>query len=1212
METKSTSEATNSDPDIDALRPMSISNLATPVEGYDGGLGVAGVEGGVHFRVNPWLHMEEGDEVKVYWADGTVPVWSKTIELEDKDQIVKGVIDEGHVRRGDAYPVFYSVTRANQEPEESPLRRVLVKLDRPGGFDDDFSTPGNQNLHYSIPQSIIDNGVGPEEAAAGVPITILPYPFMRINDRVKVAWGKVETTVKVEQRHIDDPVRNPLIVTFDKSLIEQAGDSDGVIVVYQVIDECGNYPDPRSPWSAETRILVDLKESRLDAPIVLEADPVRNVIDLDELQDDDVTVLVNTSGGAFKVLDIVMLTWLGTNAEGAPINHGPLELPVTRVGVALTFTVPNDKVWAIAKGRASVSYVLKRTGEADRSSKSVGITVEGETIRLPAPTVDEAPAGTLDPNEHWATVRMPWFAGRAPADLLTLIWEASRPGGGTVYYEDPRPVGDVPDNEPVLRNVSNTVIQRFDGLKVSVSYTVANDDEATLNVRESLPFEMQVGEVVPLLDGPWVDEARRETSSIDPEDVPPLGCKLIVPYLETLPGDVVHYRWRGSNSDGSTRGSIPLTSQTAGKEVPFTVARQYVSNNLNHLVVIDYFIVRGGKTLAYSFPLTLRVLSAHLDLDPPTVDGARGGQIDASAVPGVGATVRLAAAYGLKVGDSGEIRWIGAPGGGTATVPFQVQAGEAGRDKLVTVPRSVVLENVGREISLDCTVLRQVGGRHNSRVAVYDVLASKGSGRLLVMGARSRGDCQIYAGGTSWLTALDVTTRQPINASWRYNGEADEISGTTFRDTRPDRLLHVRISDDQVTINPMNLCGNGNFVSGLEANNAAFAARTERGSLVAWGNPGRGGSLGNSLPVIPDSISLSACGYAFAARQASGGVVAWGYRGNGGDVPESIRLMRDIVAVSGNGYAFVALRRDGSLAAWGNLEFGATLPEPIAALRDVVKVIGNLRSFAALRANGSVVAWGNQDWGGNVPESIEVLTGIVDIVANAYTFAALLANGAVVTWGYHVTGGVVPPEIEVLTGIVELRGTERAFAARCSNGSVVAWGERTNGGSVPAPIAERIDIRTVTGNRNTFVALLDSGHVVGWPQAIPAPIDALPDVVQVVSAGYAFAALRANGMVVAWGAADRGGEIPYAIGARLVNVRAIYGNTHAFAALTSSGEVVTWGSGPAGGNSDAVADQLNGKVFYEATALSRGLGIREERLAAVETEAAESDVSTTG
>ncbi|RON91675.1 hypothetical protein BK668_08710 [Pseudomonas fluorescens] len=1167
------------------------------MQGYDGGLPVAAVEGGVEFLVPAWLVMKAGDLLEVFWGDLQASVWSKVIEPEDENELIKGVIDEGHILRGEAYPVFYRVTRPFQEPESTPLQRFFVKLDRPGGFDDDQSTPGHQNLRYHIPQSIIDNGVGPEEAAAGVPITILPYPFMRINDRIKVAWGSVEKEVYVEQKHIDDPDDNPLIVTIDQALIVEAGDSAGVIVMYQVIDECGNYPDPRSPWSAPTRVVVDLKGNRLDAPIVLEADPQTYEIDLDELNDDDVNVLVNTPAGTFQEQDVVALIWRGINAEGVPINHGPVELPVTRVGVALVFTVPNDKVRAIAKGRASVSYVLKRTGVADRPSKTVGITVTGETFRLPSPTVDEAPAGTLNPDERWATVRIPWFAGRAASDLLTLIWEATRPGGGIVYYEDPRPVGDVPDDEPVLRNVSNAEIQRFDGLKVSVFYTVANDDKAALNVRESLRFEMQVGEVQPLFVTPRVEEAVPGTSLIDPEAVPPLGCKLIVPYLLTLPEDLVNYRWRGTGGNGSTTGSLRLTAQTAGKEVPFTVPKQFVTNNLNRRIVIDYFIVRDGKTLGYSFPLTLRVGNALLDFDPPSIDDARGDQIDASAVPAVGATVRLAAAYGLRVGDSGEIRWIGVAGGGTAIVPFRVESGEEGRDKLVSVPQSVVLANVGREISLDCTVVRQPGGRQYSRVAVYDVRASLGTGRLLVMGARSRGNYQIYGGGTAWLTALDATTRQPVRAWWRYNGEEGEVSGTMFRDTRPDRLLHVRISDDQVTINSQNLCGNGNFISESQLNNAAFAARTERGALVAWGKPGSGGSLGDSLPAISDAISLSASGYAFAARQAGGGVVAWGSRGHGGDVPEPISLLRDIVAVSGNGYVLCALRRDGSLVAWGSPPWGATLPKPVAGLRDVVKVIGNLYAFAALRANGSVVAWGSKAHGGNVPEAIAVLTDIVDIVANAYAFAALRANGAVVAWGHSTHGGTVPDKIKVLEDIVELSGADIAFAARRSDGSVVAWGYGAYGGNVPEPIAILKEILTVTGLYRSFVALLSSGRVVGWGHyAIPPRVALLTDVVQVVCGRVAFAALRANGTVVAWGNADRGGVIPDAIAARLINVRAIYGNTHAFAALTSSGEVVTWGKGPAGGNSDAVADQLNGKIFYEATALSRGLGMRETRL----------------
>ncbi|EUB85127.1 RCC1 domain-containing protein [Pseudomonas sp. GM30] len=1189
-----------------ALFPLFLPNATSSIEDYDYGVPVRAVEGGLRFSIDPWLSMAVADYLEIFWGNSLSAVWSKSIDKDDLNRRVTGSISESFIVRGDTHPVFYRVTRpGGGEGEDSlPLLSVLVKLDRPGGFDSDIGEPGHQGLRYSIPQAIIDDGVGPDEAALGIPITILPYEFMRKNDLIRLTWGAEELVTKVEQRHIDDPLNNPLVVMVDAKTLEDAGDGARIAVTYQVIDECGNYPDERSPWAVTTYILVDLKQNRLDPAIVISADPDTDIIDLEELGEEDVEVIVNTAGSAFKVNDKIALKWFGIPAEGTPVIYEPAELPVVRVGVAVPFSVPNAIVRAIAMGRASVSYLLKREGTLDRPSKNASVSVSGAIERLPAPAVVEAPEGYLDPDLRWATVECPWYPGRRSSDLLKLIWEATRPGGGTVHYEEAMPVGDVPDGEPVLRNVISTEIQRFDGLQVSVFYTVANDDESIFNVRESYPFVMQVGEALPLFSSPRVLEAVSGTSLIDPDAVPPLGCKLIATHLETQVDDEVHYRWRGSVGNGSTSGSLRLTSQTAGKEVPFTVPKQFVTNNLNRRIVIDYFIVRNNKTLGYSLPLTLRVGNALLDFDPPTIDGSHGDQIDVSAVPGVGATLRLAAAYGLRVGDSGEIRWIGTPGGGTAIVPFRVESGEAGRDKLVTVPRSVVLANVGQEISLDCTVVRQTGGRQYSRVAVYDVRVSLGTGRLLVMGARSRGNYQIYGGGTAWLTALDATTRQPVRAWWRYNGEEGEVSGTTFRDTRPDRLLHVRISDDQVTINPQNLCGNGNFISGQEANYAAFAARTERGALVAWGSPERGGNLGDSLPDISDAISLSACGYAFAARQAGGGVVAWGLRGYGGDVSEPITPLRDIVAVSGNGYVFCALRRDGSLVAWGIPGNGATLPQPIPALRDVVKVVGNLYAFAALRANGSVVAWGHQSYGGNLPAAIEALTDIVDLVATAYAFSALRANGAVVAWGGTGHGGVVPAGIGELTDIVELSATERAFAARRSNGSVVAWGHGVYGGNVPAPIAALTDIRTVTGHYASFVALLSSGRVVGWGAlAIPAPVAALTDIVQVVCGGVAFAALRANGTVVAWGAADRGGEIPEAIAARLINVRAIYGNTHAFAALTSSGEVVTWGRGPAGGDSDAVADQLNGKIFYEATALSRGLGMRETRLL----EAAESE-----
>ncbi|WP_454870154.1 RCC1 domain-containing protein [Pseudomonas lini] len=1183
------------------LRPpiFPASTQMVDPEHYHRGIPIRAVEGDLLTVIPSWNPMSIGDLVEMFWGNAMTPVKSKSIEEDSElDQEVVFRIAQGFITEGEVTPVFYRITRLHQAPESStPILVMLVKLNRPGGFDDS-PEEGHSGLRYTLIPDV-SQGVDPGMAEKGVQMRVEPYENITVFDRIIARWGGQEVVhYPVTQEQIDDPINHPILITFTKGVIEDAGDGPRVAVTFQVIDRCGNYPDERAPWATISYVLVDLGGNRLAPPLVLvEGKPV-NSVDLEQLGEDDVTVRVYTNDVDFAVGDKVRMTWTGAPAEGSPVIVGPLEQIVEFVPFQCDFTIPNAAVRAIAKGWASVGYVRVRDGVVDRPSKNASVTVSGEIERLPAPGVQEAPQGHLDPSVRWATVEIPWFPGRQASDLMTLIWEATRPGGGTVYYEDPRPVGNVPDGEPVLRNVSNVEIQRFDGLKVSVYYRVANDDESILSVRESLPFLMQVGDVLPQFEVPRVVEVAPGSTVLDPVAVPPVGFTLIVPHKLTLAGDRVTYRVRGSGSEGSTSDYIDLTSQTAGKEVRFTVPKQYVTNNLNRRIVVDYFIVRDGKTLGYSFELTLRVGDALLDFDPPSIDGARGDQLDASAVPGVGATVRIPAAYALMVGDSGEIRWTGTPGAGTVIVPFRVEAGEAGRDKLVTVPRAAVLANIGREISLDCTVLRQAGGRQYSRVAVYDVRETVGSGRLLVMGARSRGGYQQFGGGYLWLTALDAVTRQPIKAWWRYNGEATEISGTTFRDTRPDRLLHVRVADDQVTINAKNLIGNGNLVSGSEKRYAAFAARTDRGELVAWGHTLRGGDLGADIPQLTDFVAVIPCGYAFCGCRTNGSVVAWGYYDTGGVVPESIARLRDIRAVTGNGYAFAAQRMDGSVVAWG-AEAQGNLPAPIASLRDIATVTGSTYAFAALRSNGQVVAWGSPDSGGVVPDEIAVLNDLEEITGCHRAFAARRANGSVVAWGYHSEGGTVPARIADLKDILEVCSSLRAFAARRENGSVVAWGHAGFGGAVPPEIERLTDIVQIFGNSEAFAALRANGSVVAWGNAtkggvVPNEIGALTDIVQIACNPYAFVALRANGAVVAWG--HYYGQIPAPIAPQLFNVRAIYSNTHAFAALTSDRRVVTWGINGAGG--DSIADQLNGKVSYEATPASRGLGLRESRLAA--------------
>ncbi|SEP18872.1 two-component system, OmpR family, copper resistance phosphate regulon response regulator CusR, partial [Pseudomonas sp. NFACC39-1] len=154
------------------LDPLHIPNIAPAFEDYAGGIGVALVEDGLKCYVDLWFPNGDGDAIAFYWNNTQTPVWSDTIDANPPDRL-RIHLNRGFILEGDAEPVFYSVTRLGQIPVDSPPQKILVKLLRPGGYDDDPTTPGHSGLRYTIAQEIIDNGVGPIEADAGVDVTIL-------------------------------------------------------------------------------------------------------------------------------------------------------------------------------------------------------------------------------------------------------------------------------------------------------------------------------------------------------------------------------------------------------------------------------------------------------------------------------------------------------------------------------------------------------------------------------------------------------------------------------------------------------------------------------------------------------------------------------------------------------------------------------------------------------------------------------------------------------------------------------------------------------------------------------------------------------------------------------------------------------------------------------------------------------------------------------
>uniref|UniRef100_UPI00200FD266 hypothetical protein n=1 Tax=Pseudomonas sp. MWU12-2037 TaxID=2928690 RepID=UPI00200FD266 len=621
-------------------------------------------------------------------------------------------ISKGFIVRGDADPVFYRVTVPGQTPEDSRRLRLFVKLDRPGGYDDNPSIPGHSGLRYVVPQEIIDNGVGPIEADAGVDITIIHYEFMRKNDLIRLAWGRasVEHIVQPEEVDTDIPIH------IDRTVIENALDGQ-IDIAYQVVDVCKNYPDEREPWSVITTVRVDVGGNRLDAPQVLvNGFPApQNVIDLEQLAGADVICRVYTNQTDHAIDDILQLTWVGTPAQGdSSVIVGPLEQTVQFIPFQYDFPIPYEYVEAIAKGRASVSYVRIRSGVPDHPSKNANVTVVGDIAQPDRPSFVEASGSVLDPNLNFYTISVPYYPGRQPGDHLYIVFEGLDASNNPTGFDINAYVGNEPNGDPVLRDVDKNEIKRLDGGSLTVYYWINSQ-------RKSQELVLSVGSGQPFMPKPNVIRAD-SNDVLNPDDVNPItGADVVVPYTGTLPNDIVGLRWRGSLSSAPDQETPPLNPGSAGNPIPFVVPFQYVIGNLNGTVDTDYYIIRTGSPIQRSLVRELTIGSA-LELLAPSVKQATGNAPSQQLNP-VAAKDELTVEipdYGIRPGDQVRVTWAGAPGGGSYTSPLQALPGS----REIPLPISLTAYNLDRSVTVTYTVTPSGGSESEpSRALTLNVQA---------------------------------------------------------------------------------------------------------------------------------------------------------------------------------------------------------------------------------------------------------------------------------------------------------------------------------------------------------------------------------------------------------------------------------------------------------------------------------------------------------
>lgn len=339
-----------------ALKPIYFPALTTldPSDGYDGGIPIRAVENDLQVVIPAWFEMKLTDRVDFFWNNGTDEVWSKTLEHESElDRDVVFTLAKNHVIDGDAIDVFYKVSGKNHPEEESkPRLKLLVKLTRPGEYDDIPGDDGHSDFNFTLDHYVVDQDFTQNDV---VTMRIVPYRNLTRYDRIHARWGSQLVIYLVTPEQAADPVKNPIYITFGYHLIKAAGDGPAVDVAYLVVDRCGNYPDERAPWSARQSVLVDMNGDRLDSPLVLVKGQPTDRVDLDTLGNDDVIVRVYTPAKDFAVNDEVLPTWIGTPAQGPQIIVRPESKTVQFVPFQLDFIIPNEAVRAIAKiGRAHV------------------------------------------------------------------------------------------------------------------------------------------------------------------------------------------------------------------------------------------------------------------------------------------------------------------------------------------------------------------------------------------------------------------------------------------------------------------------------------------------------------------------------------------------------------------------------------------------------------------------------------------------------------------------------------------------------------------------------------------------------------------------------------------------------------------------------------------------------------------------------------------
>lgn len=703
--------------------PLYLPTLSNPVVSFDGGLNWAALEvsdKGVTCILFSYLNQAENDFIELKLNDDRVGFHTVTEDEAVKGtQIVLYAPSERFIREaGNTLQAF--VTPLGGNGQQTKRFNIKVDIEHPGGRDPIANTGQNENLPKPIfPDDVIQFGVDSDTAGKGVPVIIDYYPVDRglpvvnhrkVRDRIRLSIGGVVVEHSVSE--FEAAGTAPITIWVYASTWATVG--SGVhICEYNVIDEVGNASLGFSP-DQELEVRLDngtqplLREAYIDES---EQDADGNdQLDADALDGKPATIIVAVRNEGYLANDTIRVRVNGLTADGVRIITF-YDFPVVSPTI-LTAKIPWPfaDILPLVKGRIQLTYQRIRTGVLPQNSESAKLNIIGNPVEtgLAAPIVDAAIGGTLpDPTVNPFEVLIKPYPGQLSNDRVTLVLEGTFANGKPYYaeYSDMAGTGDIYFDLP---NGPSGPIAQLDGGSLVLYYRVNNRPP-------SRRLELSIGETQASLLAPTTRQA------VPPDHVfNPLVSKAnlnvtVHHHASFVLNAVVTLHFEGSKAGGSNPPiAFPIDPNWLGTDLPFTIPRNIVLNNLNGSARLYYTVDAPGQprqlishdlviTVGGALELPEPVVLEATPIKPPSLASINPQHV----LPPRPAIVTVRVTYAMLASDNVKVHIIGANGFGIGTpnIPMKPGIPDAGTDYITFTTTNVF---VGANLGRTCRVFFEV------------------------------------------------------------------------------------------------------------------------------------------------------------------------------------------------------------------------------------------------------------------------------------------------------------------------------------------------------------------------------------------------------------------------------------------------------------------------------------------------------------------------